>query len=358
MAARPDSSATQGNAHQKTLRHRFYRDDLLYRADVKKKETVPTLVLFAGGGLADIGLQAAGFEPIAAVEKDPAIAACYRLNHGERVIEADCNAIDYKQFGRGWAKAIWCSPPCQQWSQARDKALPCREDGDVSDAIIRAIAEIEPQYFFLENVRGYLKSPAYAAIISWLFASGYGVDARVYNAANYGVPQNRLRLVVRAVRDRVVLPYPPTRNPQKVGWFEAIAPQLSECPQVELANWQKHKLFQQYPAFFLSEKTEKGRALVPRVGFRGDKLPLYTEQKTAPTLRALGHDRHWRQLDAIAWDEHHRLSSVQAVSPRCFAILQSVPKWYALPEDNCDATRIIGNGVPPLLAYAIATSLL
>lgn len=78
------------------------------------------LELFAGAGGAALGLQDAGFDHVACVERDPFAAATLRAA-GFPAVEADVRDVDYDAM-TGTVDLLWASPPCQAWSQANQHA--------------------------------------------------------------------------------------------------------------------------------------------------------------------------------------------------------------------------------------------
>lgn len=168
--------------------------------------------LYSGGGGADLGLVAAGCTPLWAVERDPAVAACYRANLGDHVLVGDVAGLDPAALPR--PDLLWVSEPCQQHSLARSRALPARDDGDLSAATGAVVRALRPPLLIAENVPGYRHSAAYRAFIATLHELGYMVDSQLVNCSDYGVPQSRVRLIVRARLGGCCRPY---RRPCRVG---------------------------------------------------------------------------------------------------------------------------------------------
>lgn len=214
----------------------------------------PLLSLFAGGGLADLGAQQAGYQPVAAVEYDAAIAGVYAANLGDHITVARVQDVDY----RPWAgvDAVWASPSCVRASVANQNAGEAPEDLECAAAIIRCLHETRPRVFALENVGPYRKFDAYRAIVAALLDMGYCVHQQMVNAADHGVPSTRRRLILRARRDgkeiislerthcdggEQATLFGPGRLPW-VGWYEAIEDLIPTLPVSRLANWQMARL--------------------------------------------------------------------------------------------------------------------
>lgn len=210
--------------------------------------------LFSGFEGVGVGARAAGYAHLWGVEFNPKIAAVAELN-GFRSIVADVRAVDYTTLGR--PDHLHASPVCKNASIAKADGEESPDDIETAAAVSRAIVELRPQVFTLENVRGYLRFKSFDNIVRTLRENGYGVAHDVLNAADYGVPQTRERLILRAVRgmtDRAVkLPAPTHARRDRlapmfddrapwVGWLEAIADLVDELPASQFAQWQLTRL--------------------------------------------------------------------------------------------------------------------
>jgi DNA (cytosine-5)-methyltransferase 1 len=157
--------------------------------------------MFSGGGLADVGLRAAGLDHAWGVELDPARVAVARAN-GLDVMCADVLAVDAASLERvDWLHA---SPPCTEYSQA-NRAAGTRETGRGTDMDLRlALAvgdvarELRPAWVSVENVMGWRGTAPERALSSALEAMGYRVQRMQLNAADFGVPQHRARFFLVA----------------------------------------------------------------------------------------------------------------------------------------------------------------
>lgn len=205
--------------------------------------------IFSGGGLADAGFIAAGLKPIWAIEKEAKIASIYNANIGNHCLISGAEDVD---FG-GLRVPFWlhASPPCTRASVANTDATETEEDIKLAQSTIRSIQMRSP-YFSLENVWGYRNFEAFRLIEQALSEEGYNFAYWHLNAADYGVPQTRKRLILVASRvARVVKPLPTHHKPDEQlglftqpwrGWYEAIADLIPTLPDSEFAPWQLERL--------------------------------------------------------------------------------------------------------------------
>lgn len=223
----------------------------------------PSLVtLFSGGRYFDVGAHAAGFESVLAVEYHEKICEAASVNFTDKALRcADVRDVDYRSFFG--VDALHASPVCTRASVANPSAVESELDRECGEATARAIREIRPKIFTLENVRGYLAFDAYRLITQALRDCDYVYEEHVRNSADWGVPQTRERLIVRAVRrdvSRYLPEFVPTHGNAKTinrgemdlfsgkmllpwnGWYGAVADLLPRCHETTLAPWQIARL--------------------------------------------------------------------------------------------------------------------
>ena len=173
--------------------------------------TKPTVVeLYAGAGGMALGLEAAGFEHVALIERDRQAVHTLRNNgFGKRVLCADAQSVDYSRW-QG-VDLVAGGPPCQPFSAAGlDRGADDPRDGWPTAA--RAVAEIRPRAFVLENVAGMLRdkfASYFDTVLERFWNLGYVVHVHCVDAADYGVPQHRKRIFMVGFREIHWFPKPP-----------------------------------------------------------------------------------------------------------------------------------------------------
>ncbi len=154
----------------------------------------PTVVdLFCGAGGMSLGFVRAGFKVIRAIDHWKPAVDTYRTNLGEHVVEGEIS--DAIQLPA--STVIVGGPPCQGFSSAGR-----REDDDKRNSLVsvfaRVVAELKPQAFVFENVEGFFTGAGGRFVVDLLaplLDAGYRIHLRKINAANFGVPQHRKRVI-------------------------------------------------------------------------------------------------------------------------------------------------------------------
>lgn len=222
-------------------------------------------VMFAGGDLFGIGAKEAGYEEIWGIEWDDRIAAVARQN-GFPVITGDVTAMlpqgtkkmKIMNDETGVSTKLHCpdhlhaSPPCPNFSVAKTNNQETEFDIAVAKSVSVAISHFQPKTFSLENVPAYVHSQSFRSIINTLHDLGYFVDYQNLNSANFGVPQTRNRLWVRASKKLMSLYPEPTKW---VGWYDAIEDLIPSLPETEFAPWQIARLPKEYKDFIIGQGT-------------------------------------------------------------------------------------------------------
>lgn len=193
------------------------------------RKVYPVISLFSGGGGLDLGLEAAGFETRVCVEIMEAACATLRLNRPNwPVIEGDIRQVSTTEILEaaglkpGEAALVVGGPPCQGFSNAGKR--------DVDDPrnqlfweFVRVVDETRPWGFIMENVRGILTMKCddgtlvIHAIENAFKSIGYSIEKKLFNTADYGVPQKRPRVIFMGRRDAGRIGFPEQthwENPQ------------------------------------------------------------------------------------------------------------------------------------------------
>lgn len=180
---------------------------------------------FSGALGLDLGFEEAGLKPLLFCEFDKKCKETIKSNRPDIPLIDDIrkySADDIKALVDKKIDVIIGGPPCQAFSTAGARKSFDDERGNVFLHYINIATKISPKYIIIENVRGLLsavyshkengeisnkKGSALKFVISFLEENGYGVSFNLYNAANFGVPQIRERIVIVACKNGVKVPY-------------------------------------------------------------------------------------------------------------------------------------------------------
>lgn len=154
--------------------------------------------LFSGCGGLDLGFTQAGFEVIWANDFNQDAVNTYKRNLGNHIICGDITQIPSSEIPNDF-DVLLGGFPCQGFSIANSK----RNMGDQRNFLylemLRIIKDKKPKFFVAENVKGLLsmeKGRVIDMIVSDFEKIGYDVSYKVLKASDYGVPQNRERVVI------------------------------------------------------------------------------------------------------------------------------------------------------------------
>lgn len=299
------------------------------------------VTLFSGGGLVEEGLRGI-IDPVAAVEANQAIGAHYAKVHGPHVRVDDVRNVDLSDTAG--ADYLHASPVCKNASVAKNITPDGEQPLDVETAraTAKAIDTVGPRVFTLENVERYAKFDAMKIITDALDRNGYTWDAKVYDAADYGAPTRRKRLLLRAVKDGPLPPPPTPTGPRD--WWGTVEDRAPALPDATVPDWMAARL----DAAGVNWRNPD-RPVIVMGGSVSKSVPYAYAGGPAPTFKATPKERHIIILPG---------GRAKTVTPRAIARMTGLPDTYALPESRELATTIIGNGVPPDLARSVFGPLL
>ncbi|NOU57201.1 DNA cytosine methyltransferase [Brevibacillus borstelensis] len=165
------------------------------------KQRYTVLSMFSGCGGMDLGFHKAGFEIVWANDINPDACETYSKNIGP-IIEGDINDIPVPDIKN--LDVLLAGFPCQPFSNAGNRKGTNEERGTLYKSTLKYVSELRPKIVMMENVRGLLsiktdKGYLIQEICEELKGMGYEVHFKLVNASDYGVPQNRLRVIIVGV---------------------------------------------------------------------------------------------------------------------------------------------------------------
>lgn len=165
--------------------------------------------LFSGAGGLDLGFKRAGFNIIYANEKDNKIWDTYRLNHPETFLDTR-SITDVANDEIPSCEGIIGGPPCQSWSEAGAGRGVDDARGKLFFEFIRILEAKKPSFFLAENVSGMLAkkhSKPLENIKNLFQEAGYTLHSKLLNSVNYGIAQDRARLIFIGFRNDLNIDY-------------------------------------------------------------------------------------------------------------------------------------------------------
>lgn len=322
--------------------------------------------MFCGCGGVTEGLKQAGFTVVAAVDNDPICCQTYRLNHPEvNLFEKDICRTSARSIktvlGKRKLDLLVVCAPCQPFSRLNRSDKPDERVYLILQSI-RFAKALKPKYVLFENVPGIAKN---ALVINQLKSEfiklGYFLsDPTQIDAADYGVPQRRVRCVIIASRKKsVALPAPTTPAGHRVTVRDAIG----SLPVAGLINpedplhvCRKH-----------SQITIDRLQHISHNGGSRDELPLHLVLPCHKKLDDVGDVTHYSDVyGRMRWDTVAPTLTTgctdvtkgryahpvfdRALTLREAALLQTFPMKYYFYGNSGQIARQIGNAVPVNLA--------
>jgi DNA (cytosine-5)-methyltransferase 1 len=320
--------------------------------------------LFSGCGGLSLGLQRAGFRVVAAVENEPLAAQTYRSNHPATVLIerdiADVRAASLRRMlnlERGQLDLLAGCPPCQGFSRLWTMNGSYESDNPMNDLVFqfqKFIGAFLPKAVMIENVPALATDGRFKVLGAFLHRHGYSYRAQVCDAADYGVPQRRLRMILIAQR--------------------GVKPEFAKVdrakPTVESAIGALHRPgrgddpLHDYPVSRSEDVIERIR-LVPRNGGSRADLPADQQLKCHSDRK---HDGFSDIYGRMSWGKPAPTitggcinpskgrflhpSQHRAITLREAALLQGFPRAYRfdMSRGRYHAAQMIGNAFPPRFA--------
>ncbi len=366
--------------------------------------------LFAGAGGLALGIERAGFKHLAVVEKLPVVCETLRHNTDWPIVCGDVSVLDHGHL-RDTVDLLAGGPPCQPFSVA-GKHRAHLDPRDMFPEAIRAVRELRPRAFVLENVRGLLRNDfsdyfrcilqqlrnpqltttegeTWASHLSRLEneepmssndGSQYRVSYKVLNAADYGTPQRRERLFIVGIRsdmDREWTFPSPTHSLEALLWSQFKSGEY----------WRKHGITPLQPNYLPPRLAIQANNLTERPSLspwttvrdaltdlpnpkNQEDSQVISGHKLIPGAKTYeGHTGSHRDLPAktlkagvhgVPGGEntlHEDDGSVRYFTIRECARLQGFPDSYHFPSSWGATMRQLGNAVPINLAHRLGLSL-
>ncbi len=312
--------------------------------------------LFAGCGGLSTGFLDAGLRVAAGFEIDERAVDAYEYNHAYRGSHGYVMDLSVatgpellKRAGIQRADFIVGGPPCQPFSIVGKRQGAQDRRADLIDHFVRIVGELMPAAFLLENVPN-LATIADGAILenatSALRKLGYSVDHKIVSATDFGVPQNRKRLIVLGLKGnrKVRFPEPKYGTPDRP--FRSVAGAIDDLP--DAGEFGETGVFNHEPTAHCTDMVERLARLEVGKRERGSFHDRLHPERPSYTLRA--GSGNFSPLRPIHY-KYHRVITV-----RESARIQGFSDDFIWPDriPRLQQYRQVGNAVAPPMAEALA----
>ncbi|MBI5521839.1 MAG: DNA cytosine methyltransferase [Desulfarculus sp.] len=315
--------------------------------------------LFSGAGGLTLGLKRAGFRVVGAVELDDLAAETYSANHPEvQLWQEDIRGLDPRKvrralgLRRGELHLLAGCPPCQGFSSLRTRWRSISVEDDRNELLFRFldfVVEFRPRAIMMENVPALARDSRFFVFAEKLQCLGYYISTDVLDAAAFGVPQRRRRLIVLAGDSK------PISLAQPIPYRYTVRETIGFLPEAGNSGDSLHDLPE--------TRTAKVVALIraiPKDG--GSRSSLGKDHQLDCHKRCKGfYDVYGR----MSWNDVAPTITGGCANPskgrflhpdqdRCItlreaALLQGFPMTYkfSLRRGKYSAAEMIGNALPP-----------
>jgi DNA (cytosine-5)-methyltransferase 1 len=366
------------------------------------RDQIKVIDLFAGvGGLSYGFAHNENFKIVAANEILQPMAKSYELNHKNIPVYCkDIRNFSYKDIKNdldvktGEIDIVVGGPPCQAYSTV-GKRLIDDPRGFLFQEYFRILKEIKPRFFLFENVKGLISmsnGELLPTIVELFNSLGYNVQYKVLNAADYGTPQTRERIIITGslFSNKFVYPSPTHYNPLESSGIEknsqlipylTLQDALSDLPL--LTDRKADNKYRCKPINSFQEKMRLNSSdfieehilpvnsdflmkimdvlpqggtpkdipeeFRPKSGFGNSYSRLWWDRPSTTITRNLGTPSSARCIHPLA---------PRALTTREGARLQGFPDNYKFVGSRSVKNLQIGNAVPTILSEALVKSIL
>lgn len=357
----------------------------------------PTVVsLFSGGGGLDLGFINAGYDVLWAIDNNQNAVNTYKANIGDHIKCADITKENIDLIPK--ADVVIGGPPCQSFSLAGMRNV---EDarGQLIWQYMRIIEKIKPKAFVFENVTGLLsaKNSNKEKIVDLLKKAfqdiGYSVEMNILNAADFGVPQKRKRVIIVGLKGNRKFVFPsPTHGvgDDSLKPYVTVADALDDLPnattdenknvpyrsnpKTEYQELMRRNTGKVVSEHFMPTLSDLDKYIISHVKPGGNymDIPKDVNSKRIQRLqRDGGHTTCYGRMlpnepsytintyfnrPNVGCNIHY--SQDRLITVREALRLQSFPDSYQIISTSKQGRNlIVGNAVPPLLAEVIAKKL-
>ena len=354
--------------------------------------------LFSGAGGLSEGFRQAGFNVLAGNDIDTSAAETFRATHPEAAFLegpiGEFTATDFLSASGLRVGELDCligGPPCQGFSVYNHQRGMHDERSLLFRDYLRIVSGLRPSWVVLENVTGITSAgggAAVSAILSALAELGYDVEYKVLKAEEYGVPQERRRVVFLGNRLGVPILWPDKTHGVGKKPFVTIQDAISDLPPLRngecrgatqyasAAKSAYQRMLRQrssqvfnHAAPRLAQVNLERMAHIPPGGSWRD-IPVELLPAGMKRARRCDHTKRYGRMEwmglastiltkcDVHWGAYIHPEQDRSITVREAARLQSFPDWFEFKGTRTQQYVQVGNAVPPLLGRRIAETIL
>ena len=358
----------------------------------------PTAIdLFCGAGGLSEGFRQAGFNILAGNDFDEVSGQTYLATHSGAIFLggpiqniAAKKLLSMTGLAKGELDCLIGGPPCQAFSVYNHQRGMHDHRSQLFKEYLRLVEGLSPKWIMMENVRGILSvagGEAVRSITEGLEKLGYRVEMKILKAEEYGVPQERRRVVFIGTRLDLQIFFPePTHGSDKLP-FVSIRDAISDLPKLKnggafapdrysnkaISDYQINMRFNSELLFnhcapkLSSINLQRMEHIPPGGSWRDIPIDLLPEG-----MKRAHRSDHTKRYGRMSW---HGLACTiltkcdvhwgafihpeqdRAISVREAARLQSFPDWFKFEGSMTNQFVQVGNAVPPLMGKSIAMAI-
>lgn len=311
--------------------------------------------LFSGAGGLDLGFEKAGFSTVFANEYDKNIWATFRANFPQAHLDTR-SIVQIPDSDLPKVDGLIGGPPCQSWSEAGSHRGIHDQRGQLFFEYIRVLKHVQPKFFLAENVSGILSARhrgAFETILEQFRSLGYNVAHKMLRASDFGVPQDRDRVIIVGIREDLSCGF---EFPDPLGAAPTLREAIGKMPKPKANNSRSARvdhpslanheyLVDDFSSMYMSRNRVRSwdeRSFTIQAGAR--HAPIHP---SAPRMEKVSDDKFRFILEQ---EFKYRRMSVR----EC-ARIQTFPDTHAFCYGRIiDGYKMVGNAVPVELAYHLA----
>ena len=359
----------------------------------------PTVIdLFCGAGGLSEGLRQAGFDILAGNDIDSHAGATFAATHpdakflpGSIYELTPQDFLDATALKKGQLDCLAGGPPCQGYSVYNHQRGMHDERSHLFKEYLRIVQGLMPKWLVMENVTGIMSAgegEAFQAVLAGIRGLGYNVEAKILRAEDYGVPQERRRVVFIGNRVGAPINWPTKTHGEGRLPLTTIKDALSDLPA--LANGEDNGVtkYRTHPTSDFQRELRRGSSMVhnhsaSKLGAiniaRMQHIPQGGSWRDVPhDLLPAGMKRakrsdHTKRYGRMRWDgqsctvltkcdihwgAYIHPEQDRSITVREAARIQSFPDWFHFTGPRTEQFVQVGNAVPPMLGKCIGLALL